>query len=357
MAATLSDVAARAGVSIKTVSNVIHSYPHIRPETKQRVLDAISQLDYRPNLNARNLRSGRTGVIGLVVPSLRNPYFSELAAAVIDAADHTGISVLIEQSTNAVQSTNAAQSTNTAQSTNAAQSGQSEPGRATKTQLVDGVLYSVRTPGHDDTGLYAQVTSAATGHRDESAPIDHVTMRNTEAIKAATEHLLALGRTRIAVVGARPGAEAGAASLRMLGYQQALASAGIEIDPSLVRQADRWTRFDGALATQALIDDGVAFDGIVGFNDSLALGALRVLGENGIRIPDEVSVIGFDDLDESRYSLPALTTISPGREQIAALAVEMLMERLSARDSVIEPREISVPFTLVERESTARVSS
>ena len=122
-----------------------------------------------------------------------------------------------------------------------------------------------------------------------------------------------------------------------------------------MRRADNWTRFDGAAATQALIDEGVEFDGIVCFNDSLALGAIRVLAQNGIRVPQDVSVIGFDDLDESRYSLPALTTISPGREQIAALAVDMLMERIAARDDVIAPREITVPFTLVQRESTAPV--
>ena len=327
MAAKLSDVATLAGVSIKTVSNVIHDYPHIRPETKQRVLDAITQLNYRPNLNARNLRSGRTGVIGLVVPTLRNPYFSELAEAVIDSADRSGVSVLIEQSRNTQ--------------------------RATKAQLVDGVLFSVLGPGQEDTGLFAQTTSSSTGDRDENAPVDHVTMRNTEAIQAATDHLLDLGRTRIAAIGARPDEDAGTASLRLNGYRLALSDRNLAADPALVRRADNWTRFDGAAATQALIDEGVAFDGIVCFNDSLALGAIRVLAQNGIRVPQDVSVIGFDDLDESRYSLPALTTISPGREQIAALAVEMLLERISARDDVIAAREITVPFTLVERESTA----
>lgn len=329
MAAKLSDVATLAGVSIKTVSNVIHDYPHIRPETKQRVLDAITQLNYRPNLNARNLRSGRTGVIGLVVPTLRNPYFSELAEAVIDAADRNGVSVLIEQSRNTQ--------------------------RATKAQLVDGVLFSVLGPGQEDTGLFAQITSSPTEDSDETSPVDHVTMRNTEAIQAATDHLLALGRTRIAAIGARPDEDAGTASLRLLGYQHALSGGGLVLDQALVRRADNWTRFDGAAATQSLIDEGVEFDGIVCFNDSLALGAIRALAQNDIRVPQDVSVIGFDDLDESRYSVPALTTISPGREQIAALAVEMLMERISARDDVIAAREITVPFTLVERESTAPV--
>lgn len=332
MATTLSDVATLAGVSIKTVSNVIHDYPHIRPETRQRVLGAISALDYRPNLNARNLRTGRTGVIGLVVPTLRNPYFAELAEAVMDAADREGLAVLIEQT----RGTDAA-------------------ARASKAQLVDGMLFSTLGSEQEDTGLFAQLSPSLGG--GPSPAVDHVTMRNTEAIRAATEHLLSLGRTRIAAIGARRDDVSGAAGLRLLGYQQAMAAAGAATGPTpatgpLVRHVASWTRFDGALAAQALLEDGVEFDGIVAFNDALALGALRVLGQRGIRVPDEVSVIGFDDLDESRYSLPALSTISPGREQIAALAVQMLAERIAARDDALAPRTITVPFTLVEREST-----
>jgi DNA-binding LacI/PurR family transcriptional regulator len=334
MAATLADVAKIAGVSIKTVSNVIHDYPHLRPETKARVLAAIRKINYRPNLNARNLRSGRTGVIGLVIPTLRNPYFAELAEAVIDAANRRGVSVLIEQSPSAPEDG-------------------SPSGRATRTQLVDGVLFSAMAPGREDTGLYGQIASSSTGERDAGEPADHVTMRNTEAIRAATEHLIGLGRTRIAVLGTRPGDVSGTASLRLLGYQQALATAGIPLDQTLLRPVITWNRFDGAAATQSLIDSGIEFDGIVCFNDSLALGAIRVLGQNAIRVPQDVAVIGFDDLDESRYSLPSLTTISPGREEIAALAVEMLLERINARDDVIAPREVTVPFTLVARESTA----
>ncbi|AMB59446.1 LacI family DNA-binding transcriptional regulator [Microterricola viridarii] len=323
MAATLSDVARLAGVSIKTVSNVIHDHPHIRPATKQRVLDAIAAVDYRPNLTARNLRSGRTGVISLVLPTLRNPYFAELAEAVMDAADREGLSVLIEQS----------------------RPDAAAP-RVSRAQLVDGMLFSTLGSEAEDTGLYAQLPPGT------DSPVDHVTMRNTEAIRAATEHLLGLGRRRIVALGARPGDTSGAGGLRLLGYRQAVEAAGIDA-AGLVRPVESWTRFDGAAATDALLDEGIAFDGIVAFNDALALGALRALGQRGIRVPEQVSVIGFDDLDDSRYSLPALTTISPGREQIATLAVHMLAERIAARGEELAPRTLTVPFTLVERESTA----
>ncbi len=338
MAATLNDVAKLAGVSIKTVSNVIHDYPHIRPETKQRVVSAIETLGYRPNLSARNLRTGRTGVISLVVPTLRNPYFAELAEAVMDAAERESLSVLIEQS----------------------RGPDATGSRASTVQLVDGMLFSTYGSEQEDTGLYAQLAPSLAAHADSAGgtlAVDHVTMRNTEAIRASTEHLISLGRTRIVAIGARCGDVSGAASLRLLGYQQAMASAGIATGHAtehggLVRPVASWTRFDGAEATHKLRDDGVEFDGIVAFNDALALGALRALGQRGIRVPDAVSVIGFDDLDESRYSLPALSTISPGREQIATFAVQMLAERIANRDEPLPPRTISVPFALVEREST-----
>jgi DNA-binding LacI/PurR family transcriptional regulator len=103
---------------------------------------------------------------------------------------------------------------------------------------------------------------------------------------------------------------------------------------------------------RAALDAGLSFDGVVAFNDSLALGAMRVMLERGIRIPEEVALVGFDDLDETRYSLPALTTIDPGRSEIARVAVDLLVERITG-DAVAEPREVLADFRLVERESTA----
>jgi DNA-binding LacI/PurR family transcriptional regulator len=120
----------------------------------------------------------------------------------------------------------------------------------------------------------------------------------------------------------------------------------------LVIPVERWHRFDGAEAMRAILDEGVQFDGVVAFNDSLALGAMRVLLERGVTIPDDVAIVGFDDLDETRYSLPALTTIDPGRREIARTAVDLLARRIAGPDDP-EPREILTDFTLVERESSS----
>lgn len=334
MSATLHDVARAAGVSIKTVSNVINNYPHVRSATRERVEAAIDELQYRPNQAARSLRSGRADMIGLIVPDLRNPYFAELADDVMRAARAHGFSVLIEQFDAERDSELAAL-------------------RGARRRGLDGVLYSVLSLGEDDAALLDEVgmPMVLLGERIFHSAHDHVTMRNTEAAHAATAHLIAAGRQRILALGSHPGEVVGSAGLRLRGYESALAEAGRAVDPALVVPVDRWHRVDGADAMRAVLDAGTAFDGVVAFNDSLALGAMRVLLERGVRIPEEVAIIGFDDLDETRYSLPALTTIDPGRSEIARVAVDLLVDRITGDDGVA-PREVFADFRLVEREST-----
>jgi DNA-binding LacI/PurR family transcriptional regulator len=336
MSITMHDVARVAGVSIKTVSNVINDYPYIRPETRQRVQEAIDSLGYRPNLSARGLRSGRTGVISLIIPDLRNAYFAELADSVMRAAAAKGLSVIIEQS---------------------GDDRETELGllRGPRMQMVDGILYSVLALGEDDAHLLDDIRTPMVllGERIFHGPTDHVTMRNTEGAKAATEHLISLGRRRIVALGAHRGEVIGSAGLRLTGYAQALAEAGIPYDDGLVGEVGGWYRSGGADAMRLILQSGVAFDGIVAFNDLIALGAMRVLQEAGLRIPDDVAVIGFDDVDETRYTLPRLSTIDPGRDEIARVAVDYLVERISNPGVAIAPREYLAGFTVVQRESTA----
>jgi len=335
MAATLHDVARIAGVSIKTVSNVINDYPHIRPTTKQRVLDAIAELDYQPNLSARSLRSGRTGVIGLAVPELSLSYFAELADAVIRSAERHGVTVLIEQ-------------------TGGDRAREIELLTSPRRQLTDGLIFSALGMDSDDSEyLRVGYPLVLLGERIFGGPTDHVTMRNVDAARAATEHLIALGRRRIAVVGAHEGEVIGSAGLRLRGYREALEAAGIPFDPALIGYTTLWHRSNGADAMRALLASGVEFDAVFGLNDTLTLGAMRVLQEAGLRIPKDVAAIGFDDLDEAQYSLPTLTTIDPGREEIAETAVRVLLERIASTDLALPPREILADFRIVERESTA----
>jgi DNA-binding LacI/PurR family transcriptional regulator len=131
-----------------------------------------------------------------------------------------------------------------------------------------------------------------------------------------------------------------------------LEAAGIGYDERFAIPAGTWHRADGARAMRAFLETGLPFDAVVAFNDTLALGALRVLQEAGRRVPEDVALVGFDDIDETHYSMPTLSTIDPGRDEIARRAVELLLRRISEDPESFEPEEIAVPFRVIEREST-----
>ncbi|RMB62395.1 LacI family DNA-binding transcriptional regulator [Tessaracoccus antarcticus] len=333
MAPTLHDVARLAGVSIKTVSNIINDYPHVRESTRARVEAAIAELGYTPNLTARGLRSGRTGAITLAVPDLALSYFAELAARVIAEADDAGIVVLVEQ-------------------TGGDRERELQLLRSPRLKLTDGLIFSPLGMGQDDVGfLDVSYPLVLLGERIFESPVDHITMRNIDAARAATEFLLASGRRRIAVVGAHRGEVVGSAGLRLRGYSEALEAAGIHFDEALIGHTHLWRRRNGAETMRELIDGGVTFDAVFGLNDTLALGAMRVLQEAGLRVPEDVAVVGWDDLDEAQYSIPSLTTIDPGQPWIAETAVRTLLQRIRKTPGAPERGLQMADFRIVERES------
>jgi DNA-binding LacI/PurR family transcriptional regulator len=336
MVATLHDVARAAGVSIKTVSNVVNNYPHVSVVTRERVLKAIAALDYRPNLSARGLRSGKSGVIGLAVPELRQAYFAELADLVIRSAQRHNVDVVIEQ-------------------TSATREGELAVLSGSRLRLTDGILFAPERLGQDDIELLnVRFPLVLLGERMFGGPTDHVTMQNVESARAATEHLLGIGRRRIAVLGAHPvnQTDIRSANLRISGYREALEVAGVDVDSELLRVAAPWHRNNGAAAMRDLLASGVEFDAVFALNDTLALGALRALGEAGVKVPDDVAVIGFDNIDEGRFTVPSLSSVEPGRDRIAEIAVDLLMERINEKGQKQPPRQIMTDFHIVGREST-----
>ena len=333
MAATLRDVAKLAGVSFKTVSNVVNGYPHVRPATREKVERAIAELGYKPNLRARSLRSGRTATIGLAVPELNLSYFAELASFVIAAAEESGLVTLVEQ-------------------TGGDRDRELALLHSPRLSMTDGLILSPLGMGQQDAdALDVPLPLVVLGERTFDWPCDHVTMRNADAARAATEYLIASGRRRIAVIGENESEVMGSARLRLRGYREALEAHGIAYDERLVARATLWHRADGARAMHELLDRGAEFDAVFGFNDTLALGAMRVLQEAGLHVPGDVAVVGFDDLDEAAYSIPSLTTVDPGREWIARTAVDTLLERVARSAAKPPPQTKWADFSIVERES------
>jgi DNA-binding LacI/PurR family transcriptional regulator len=187
------------------------------------------------------------------------------------------------------------------------------------------------------------------GERALHAPAHHVAIDNVAAATAATRHLIDLGRRRVAAIGDQPGRH-GTATLRLNGYLGALRAAGITPDPALTVQAETYSRAEGAAAMQRLLELPDPPDAVFCFNDMLAIGALSAARDRGLNVPDDIAVVGFDGVDEGRYTAPRLTTIAPDKAAIAAKAVELAGAAI--HDSTDRPQDVVTPFTLVVREST-----
>lgn len=326
-----------AGVSFKTVSNVLNDHPQVRDTTRDRVIAAVNELGYRRNLTARNLRMGRSGAISLAVPELSQSFFAQLADDVIQVAAQKALVVLVEQ-------------------TGGDRDRELEVLRSPRLAQADGLLFSPLGLRPEDAQPELLATpTVVLGEPLFAGPVDHITMQHRAAARAATEHLLSIGRRRIVLLGAHDGETATVADLRHSGYREALHDAGVPLDSALVVPIDIWSRPNGARAMAALLDTGSAFDAVFAMNDDLALGALRALQERGIRVPEDVALMGFDDIADAQFSFPSLTTVEPGRHEIARLAVEYLIERVGEADASPVPARTTAPdFSLVVRESTAR---
>jgi DNA-binding LacI/PurR family transcriptional regulator len=329
----LKHVAERAGVSVKTVSNVVHGYLHVTEDTRSRVQRAIEELNYRPDLAARKLRQGRSGVVAIALPELDAPYFGELARRLIERAERHGWTVLVEQTDGDVDREQSVLD-------------------GIRGRLIDGLILSPIALGAEELARRRDsVPLVLLGERVSDGPADHVSIDNVAAAAAATGHLIGLGRRRIAAVGSQPRPQSQTAHLRMRGYRDALCAAGMTLFPDLVCEVDRYGRADGAAAVRRLLASGPPPDAVFCFNDLLALGALRALHEAGLRVPDDVAVVGWDDVEDGRFSTPTLTTIRPDKQLIASIAVDFLAARLGD-GRADPPREATAGFGLVVREST-----
>lgn len=325
---TLKDVADRVGVSAKTVSNVVNGTGWVTDELRERVQVALREVGYRPNVAARQLRSGRAGMIAVALPDLGQPYFAELASELVRAAQERDITVLVHQ-------------------TDALAAAERKISEGIGAPVMDGLIMSPLALGtRDFTDRRDATPLVLLGEHVGDSVFPHVTVDNTAAAKAATEHLIARGCRRIAAIGAQTSGPNETSLLRLDGYRTALRDAGIAADDALVVPVGEYHRADGARAAHTLLDAGVEFDGVFAFNDLLAFGAMHVLVTSGVRVPDDVAVIGFDDIDEARYSTPTLTSVAPDTASLVRKAIDLLYDETPA------PGIHTIGFAIAERAST-----
>ncbi|MFA3877848.1 LacI family DNA-binding transcriptional regulator [Streptomyces sp. MMCC 100] len=334
MSSRLKDVAALAGVSTRTVSNVVSGSASVAEETRARVQAALDELGYRPNVAARNLRAGRTGLIGLAIPELYSPYFGELAALVVEAAQQRSWTVVIDQ-------------------TSGDPNAERRLLEGTGGRLVDGLITSPWALGPQElTGQSRNVPVVLLGERRPHGLADRVAVDNVLAADEATTHLLESGRRRVAAIGPQPHLRNETAQQRLEGYRNALRRAGLNPDPALEQPVTTLHRKDGAEAMTALLDAGARPDAVFAFTDELALGAMHVAHQRGVRVPEEVAFVGFDGIEDGRYANPPLTTVVPDKRQIAERALQCLADRIYSPASSVPPLDIVIPHRLVVRASS-----
>ncbi|PRY15292.1 LacI family DNA-binding transcriptional regulator [Kineococcus rhizosphaerae] len=328
-------MAEAAGVSIKTVSNVVNDHPHVRPEMRAKVKAFIAELDYRPNGIGRQLRQGRTGLVALALPDVTSPYFGELASALVNAARERGLTLLVEQ-------------------TDGDPDREREVATGFPVRLVDGLVFVPQSLPVEELKQRRDSTPAVLiGEYGQGSDFDRVTIDSVDLGDQASRHLLDLGRRTVALLGdkARGEVRPPVVAQRVEGYRRALRRAGVAFDPDLLRPLPEWTRQHGYDGTLALVADRPDVDAIFAANDLVAFGALHALRRLGLRVPEDVAVVGVDDVEQAQFAAPTLTSVALDRSEMARLALGLLADRLAGHDG--PERLLTVSGRLVVRESTA----
>lgn len=332
MGASSHDVARLAGVSPRTVSNVVNGYEHVRESTRARVLAAIEELNYRPNISARRLRQGRTSILGYAVPELSQPYFAELFELIEAAAHERGYTLIATQ-------------------TGGTRVNEQRVLRDFTSHLVDGLIFSPMTMVKEE--LYIAPPSVPTvliGEQISSSRYVNIAIDNTRAAADITTLLIGQGRRRVAALGAFHSPEYRSSRLRLTGYQQALEEAGVPFDPELVFYTEEFGRTAGRDGIARALAAGVDFDAVVCFTDMLAFGAIRALADAGLRVPDDIAIASIDDVQEAAMSVPSLTTVRPDKQALAERAVDALLELIFEPDR--PPQDVPIDYEVIVRESS-----
>ncbi|MBT1178236.1 LacI family DNA-binding transcriptional regulator [Bifidobacterium vespertilionis] len=338
---TLRDVAQAADVSLKTASNVINGNGRMSEETRQRVKDVIRDLGYQVNVAARNLNRHTTGFITLAVPTLTAPYLAELADRVIGAARARDYAVYV---------------TTYAELNRGAQLLL----RSFNATVSDGMILSMsEVEKFRPEDLRVDYPLVCTGARTTWDAADLITPDDVDAAAQATRFLFEHGSRSIAAVGVRTPidrsallrAVEGNAELRLRGILEECDRQGHPFDTRLGGFTGyNWTIGSGFHATQALIDSGVPFDGVVALNDQLAIGVISALKVNGLSIPGDVQVIGFDNIEEAAYLETPLTTMDSRLEWLAPTAVDRILERIGG--GADEPKLLTERSRVIARATT-----
>jgi LacI family transcriptional regulator len=322
----MRDVAREAGVSIRTVSRVVNNLGEISEDTRQRVLAVIKELGYRPNAVARGLVSGKTSSVAVIIPQITDPFYPEFVHGVEGVAHQEGYGVFLCNSNGDPQ-----QELNYMEELGS--------------RRVDGViLCGSRLDAERLTQVAAHHRVAVVTSRHPQAAAT-VSIPGRQGLHEITSHLINLGHWAIGHVGRRAPDECE----RVDGYMEALSDAGIGIDERRISYAGREGIEAGRLAAWLLFERAPELTAVTTYNDLLAIGTLQVCAELGRRVPDDVAVVGFDDLCLAALVTPALTTMRVPRYRLGEMAMALLQKVMASEGTYEE--HLSVGLQLVVRDS------
>jgi LacI family transcriptional regulator len=328
--ATMKQVAQRAGVSISTVSHVINNTRVVSSDVRERVQGVIDEMRYIPSAVARSLKNDKTDTIGVLVPNSSNPYFAELIRWIEEATFQRGYNMILCNAHGGAQK-------------------QTAYLRLLMEKRIDGLVL-VASGADDEQDLMLHHDAVPIVQLERALPgldADLVLAGQEEGAWQATRHLIGLGHRAIACVSGP--ADLPRARERVAGYLRAMEEAGLPVAPGRIVH-DAFTSAGGHAAFARLLGQPHPPSAVFVTSDLMALGALCAAGRAGVRIPGELSIIGYDDIDAAVYTNPPLTTVAPPKRDMARLAIEQLIERI--KGSAAPLRATALAGTLVVRAST-----
>ncbi|OUM88823.1 MAG: catabolite control protein A [Bacillus thermozeamaize] len=331
MSVTIYDVAREAGVSMATVSRVVNGNPNVKPSTRKKVMETIERLGYRPNAVARGLASKKTTTVGVVIPDISNPFYAEVTRGVEDIAKMYHYNIIL---------------------------GNSDQQKPKELDLintflekqVDGLLFMGReiTPEHEEVFDSAHVPIVLCATRDEKRRFPAVNINHRLAASEATHHLIEGGHRRIALIGG-PLEDPQRGRAKFEGYREALETADLPFDEQLVRIGDY--RYDsGFAAMQELLAIPEPPTAVFCVSDEMAVGAIHAIQEHGLRVPEDIEVIGYDNIPLASMVRPKLTTIGQPMYDLGAVAMRLLTKFMNHEP--VEEQRVVLLHQWIERDST-----
>lgn len=330
--AKLRDVAEAAGVSINTASRALNNKPDVSKVTREKVLTAAKSLGYVPDGVAQGFRRRRTGTIGVIVADIANPFFSAVVRGIEEVTRSSGYQIILANTDEDLEAEKAAVAT-------------------LLQKRVDGILLSpcqkCGTAGFDLL-LQKRLPFVLMARRFEGLAADFVVNDDAQGGFLATQYLLKKGHRRILFLNGPP--EIWSAQQRLLGYQRALEDAGVPVEPQLI--VSTTAKMEGAYETiRALLTKGLSFSAVYAFSDLLAMGVIKALKEAKLRVPEDVAVVGHDDIEFAELLETPLTTVDMSKTRLGREAARILIERLRSPENSSIANGVVLQPRLVVRES------